>query len=543
MLKQKNLTLLSFLILGVFLLSSCFLQPPETEGLLKGQVLVPEGTLNNKDIVGQALSDATVNILDLATLEILSTTITDSDGYYQVSVSPGGPYLLEAAKDGVKLEQITCPVEVGMEYDLGTADCTTTAAALIAQAMMDAGNNPADIDCADIIADPHFDDVSSIVCSIIKAGGDPTVSAAVLQAVEDFLYPPEPAPTPNPTPPSDAKVIKTFDFKALDPDVIGVIDEGAKTITLTVPFGTEVTALVPTIVHTGVTISPASGAAQDFTSPVTYTVTAEDASTQDYMVTVTEELSVINISAIPGVTAPVPGAAPVTAITPTDQYTGIVDWYPVEDPFQEDKIYIATITLTPKPGFTLTGVSANFFTVTGAIIVTNETDSRVVTAVFLKTLEIGDSYGGGIIAYILQSGDYGYVAGEHHGLISATADAPLMMVWSNVDNLSAGATELAIGTGQANTAAIVSQAGCTSGAAYYCDTLTVGGYDDWFLPSKDELHKLWLNKDKIGGFIGYFYWSSSESNAESAWYQDFDMGYQGYYYKFYAYRVRAVRYF
>ena len=137
MLKKRNLIFLSLLILGVLLLSSCFLNPPATEGILKGQIMVPEGTVQAKDLTGQALPDATVNIIDLATGAIIATTITDATGHYQVSVPPGGPYLLEVAKDGVKLEQITCPVEVGIEYDLGTVDCATTAVALIVQAMLE----------------------------------------------------------------------------------------------------------------------------------------------------------------------------------------------------------------------------------------------------------------------------------------------------------------------------------------------------------------------------------------------------------------------
>ena len=162
--------------------------------------MVPEGTTQAKDLTGQALPDATINIIDLTTGAIIATTTTDATGYYQVAVPPGGPYLLEAVKGSVKLEQITCQVEVGIEYDLGTADCVSTSAALIAQAMMDAGDNPADINCADIIADSNFDDVSGIVCATIKAGGDPTVSAAVQQAVEDFLNPPATTPSPAPTP-------------------------------------------------------------------------------------------------------------------------------------------------------------------------------------------------------------------------------------------------------------------------------------------------------------------------------------------------------
>jgi hypothetical protein len=54
-----------------------------------------------------------------------------------------------------------------------------------------------------------------------------------------------------------------------------------------VPYGTDVSALVPDIAITGVSVYPADGAAVDFSSPVTYTVTADDATTKDYTVTVT----------------------------------------------------------------------------------------------------------------------------------------------------------------------------------------------------------------------------------------------------------------
>ena len=202
MLKKRNLLFLSLLILGVLLLSSCFLNPPATEGILKGQIMVPEGTVQAKDLTGQALPDATINIIDLSTGAIIATTTTDSNGNYQVSVPSGGPYLLEAAKDGVKVQQVTPQVETGIEYDLGTADATTTAVALIMQAMMDAGTDLADINLADIEADPNFDDVLSSVTGIVEAGGDPTTSAAIEEAVEDFLNPPAPptsTTTPTPT--------------------------------------------------------------------------------------------------------------------------------------------------------------------------------------------------------------------------------------------------------------------------------------------------------------------------------------------------------
>ena len=84
-----------------------------------------------------------------------------------------------------------------------------------------------------------------------------------------------------------AKAITAFNFNGLTPNVTGTVNEASKTISLTVPYGTDVTALVPTITHTGASISPNTGVAQNFTSPVEYTVTAADSSTQKYIVTVT----------------------------------------------------------------------------------------------------------------------------------------------------------------------------------------------------------------------------------------------------------------
>lgn len=68
-----------------------------------------------------------------------------------------------------------------------------------------------------------------------------------------------------------------------------VIDATAQTITIMVGPGTNASALAPTIeISTGATINPASGASVDFTSPVTYTVTAEDGTTtKQWVVTVT----------------------------------------------------------------------------------------------------------------------------------------------------------------------------------------------------------------------------------------------------------------
>jgi hypothetical protein len=88
---------------------------------------------------------------------------------------------------------------------------------------------------------------------------------------------------------------------------------------------------------------------------------------------------------------------------------------------------------------------------------------------------------------------------------------------------------------------------CTSGAANLADayTVTVNGvvYGDWFLPSKGELNQMYVNKTAIGGFASDNYWSSSEFDANYAWYQYFGYGDQFNTIKSSSYYVRPVRAF
>ena len=93
----------------------------------------------------------------------------------------------------------------------------------------------------------------------------------------------------------------------------------------------------------------------------------------------------ISVAAIAGVTPPVTGATPVSVVISGNGYTGTVTWSGAPSIFAGATVYTATITLTATSGYTLNGVSANFFTVESATSVSNSVNSGVITAVFPAT--------------------------------------------------------------------------------------------------------------------------------------------------------------
>ena len=70
-------------------------------------------------------------------------------------------------------------------------------------------------------------------------------------------------------------------------------------------------------------------------------------------------------------------------------------------------------------------------------------------------------------------------------------------------------------------------------------------FNDWRLPTKDELNLIFLQEESIGGFdLGSLYWSSTEFDSNTAWFQDFNSGFQYYITKGNtANKVRGVRNF
>tara|TARA_B110000208_G_scaffold52225_1_gene68577 strand:+ start:99 stop:902 length:804 start_codon:yes stop_codon:yes gene_type:complete len=169
-------------------------------------------------------------------------------------------------------------------------------------------------------------------------------------------------------------------------------------------------------------------------------------------------------------------------------------------------------------------------------------------------LVVGGIYGDGVIFYIFEDGDTGYVLGETHGLVAAMSDYPTYLEWGcfgtdlpNVPNVTSyppigvGAE---IGDGFNNTNAILQD--CPSAPAAVA-ARSLG--PDWFLPSAKELNQMYLKKEileAVSGFTAFSddYWSSTEISDDFPWLQNFYNGNQYSIEKNFTFpNVRAVRAF
>ena len=167
-----------------------------------------------------------------------------------------------------------------------------------------------------------------------------------------------------------------------------------------------------------------------------------------------------------------------------------------------------------------------------------------------KLLAIGDTYGGGKVAYLMQPGDTTYNANVQHGLIASISDIGQGSPWSNASTtVVCNALGVNLLQGISNTDSIIKyNPSPTITAAAIAKAHRGGNYSDWYLPNQNELNKLYIGRISIGNFANNGYWSSSEYDASAtykffAWGQNFGLGFQAFDQKANTYYVRAIRAF
>jgi len=149
-------------------------------------------------------------------------------------------------------------------------------------------------------------------------------------------------------------------------------------------------------------------------------------------------------------------------------------------------------------------------------------------------IRIGQDYQGGRVFY-LNPADGG-------GLIAAPADQSTYVQFGCFgEHIEGTSTEK--GTGAKNTKILTAACNSLYMAAKTCDTLSLNGYHDWYVPSRDELSLLWEKRDTIGGFVPEWYWSSSEYNTNYGWFVYFPDGRQMYANRFNFIHLRCIRSF
>ncbi|MFC5047191.1 DUF1566 domain-containing protein [Aquimarina hainanensis] len=171
--------------------------------------------------------------------------------------------------------------------------------------------------------------------------------------------------------------------------------------------------------------------------------------------------------------------------------------------------------------------------------------NNVVSTTSTCGLSIGDTHQGGIIFYLDASGC--------HGLVSMATDQSAGIQWYNGSDKDTFAYGNGIGAGEGNSQGIRRWQGTCSScyASELCQDLNSGGYTDWYLPSKYELHLMYQNigpgnalgLGNVGSFSNSIYWSSTEYSDDRAWWQFFRDGNQGDGLKVNPFNVRAIRSF
>jgi len=212
--------------------------------------------------------------------------------------------------------------------------------------------------------------------------------------------------------------------------------------------------------------------------------------------------------------------------------------YQWSDGTNSEKIFISKLGLYKVFVFDSSGCSTSDSSYISMVKVKiNQKDTTITKGSTIKISfnptfpSMGARYGGGIV--------FSLSADKKSGLICSEFDQSTNAVWGCYGQQVCCVTS---NNGISNTNTIVNSC-WENGAARICSDLVLNGYDDWYLPSIDELYSICINQSLIGNFSNVYYWSSTQYSNLQAHAFTLPFGAQGQIYKNNLGGVRAIRYF
>ena len=307
---------------------------------------------------------------------------------------------------------------------------------------------------------------------------------------------------------------------ALDSAGAGVELDG-NNIAVTVPTYTDVTALAVefsitgTSIHVGGVEQVSGVTTNDYTNPITFTLTASDGTTRDYTVTVQEggRATLSDPGFVGGTFSTLRAFLYSRGYHYGETDSPIVDLGIVYNTTGYPDIgdNIQSIVSGDVDSFFFEGDVAPFSENTvyhvRSFVTTAEGTVYSPERIFNSGYAIGASHAGGLVYHNDGSGG---------GMVAATVDqhtgpgSPWIAGGSTTTTYNPGA--ISDIDGLANSLAIVAQAGHTSSAAQLALDYSVDSYSDWYLPAKNELVHMMYNLTQYGlstDFVGSYYWSST----------------------------------
>jgi hypothetical protein len=300
----KILIPIIILILAIIVEGGCFQKPifAPYKTTIKGQIIRQVVNKQDKTISEQKVAGAIVHIIDPTSGLTITQSNSDQEGLYSLQVPPGGPYVVQAEKENLRISKVTPVMRLGESKSIRLIDAESTAIALLYQELNKREQTPEDVDLELYSKNQFFSDLVHSINVALLSNKNPAKSPAVQNYMLLVL-----AQTGIDGQSLREKTVKAqyalvadkksgfsslklrFNNRstayALDFSEDSVTAD--TNITLTVPYGTDVSNLVATFttsegaaVTVGNVVQESGVTPNDFSRPVEYVITAQDGVTK-----------------------------------------------------------------------------------------------------------------------------------------------------------------------------------------------------------------------------------------------------------------------